>query len=328
MNRSEFTRRDWLIAAGAATAGLGSWSRFTTAQDAARPSAPRQRALRVAHLSDIHVQPERLAEQGMLACLRHVHSLPDTPGLIITGGDCVMDSFGSDDARTTLQWQIWNRVLSQEASIPVRSCIGNHDVWGWAKSSSKTTGDEPNWGKKRAIEMLHLDDRYYTFGQAGWQFIVLDSTHPLADGSEGYTACLDEAQFDWLTRTLRDLPSTTPVLVVSHIPILSATALVWSKNEQGDFRVDGSLLHTDCLKLKELFGRHPNVRLCISGHMHLVDRVDYNGVTYLCNGAVCGNWWKGRHRDCDEGYGLLDLYSDGSWDHQYVKYGWKAEAAS
>jgi 3',5'-cyclic-AMP phosphodiesterase len=56
-----------------------------------------------------------------------------------------------------------------------------------------------------------------------------------------------------------------------------------------------------------------------------VDRVDYNGVSYLCNGAVCGSWWKGRHHDCDEGYAVLDLYDDGSFDCEYMKYGWKAE---
>ncbi len=83
-------------------------------------------------------------------------------------------------------------------------------------------------------------------------------------------------------------------------------------------------MHKDCLELKDLFAQHPNVKLCLSGHLHLLDRVDYNGVTYLCNGAVSGNWWKGRHKDCDEGYAVIDLYDDGSFEHQYVKYGWKA----
>ncbi|MEX2092204.1 MAG: hypothetical protein WD971_05980, partial [Pirellulales bacterium] len=73
-----------------------------------------------------------------------------------------------------------------------------------------------------------------------------------------------------------------------------------------------------------LFAKHPNVKLCISGHLHLLDRVDYNGVTYLCNGAVSGNWWGGRHKDCDEGYAVVDLYDDGTFEHEYVKYGWKA----
>ena len=131
-------------------------------------------------------------------------------------------------------------------------------------------------------------------------------------------------QLDWLRRTVGEIPAKTPVLILSHIPILSASAILWGRDENGNITVSVSLMHGDCIHLKDLFARHPNVKLCLSGHLHLVDRVDYNGVTYLCNGAVSGNWWKGRHKDCDEGYAVLDLYDDGSFDHQYVKYGWQA----
>ena len=57
------------------------------------------------------------------------------------------------------------------------------------------------------------------------------------------------------------------------------------------------------------------------------DRVDFQGVSYLCNGAVCANWWKGRHQECDEGYALLNLFDDGSFEHEYVAFGWKADAS-
>jgi hypothetical protein len=151
---------------------------------------------------------------------------------------------------------------------------------------------------------------------------VLDSTQPSDDAE--YTAFLDEEQFDWLQRDLKATDPTTPALVLSHIPIMSITTLLWAKEEKGDFRVSGSLMHTDCLRLKNLFAQHANVKVCLSGHTHLIDRCDYNGVSYICNGAVSGNWWKGRHKDCDEGYGVIDLYEDGSFSNEYIKYGWKA----
>lgn len=324
MQHTCITRRESIIVLGATAASALTWGASPRVAAAGSANAARKRALRVAHLTDIHVQPERRAGEGMAACLHHVQQLDDKPDLIVTGGDSIMDSLEADDSRTKLQWDLWNKVLRSECSIEVRSCIGNHDVWGWAKSKSKTTGEEPSWGKKRAIEMLRLEDRYYSFSRAGWQFIVLDSTQPLQDGREGYTAFLDEAQIDWLARTLRDSPAHMPVLIVSHIPILSTTPILWAQNEHGNFQVSGWLMHTDHVRLKDLFARHPNVKLCVSGHTHLLDRVDYNGVSYLCNGAVSGNWWKGRHKDCDEGYALIDLYDDGSFDHQYVKYGWKA----
>jgi Icc protein len=324
MHDNRVTRRESIIALGTSVAGLLTPPAILQTAVAGTPAAGRKRALRVAHHTDIHVQPERRARDGMIACLHHVQQQRDKPDLIVTGGDSIMDSFAADDARTKLQWDLWTSVLKNECSTPVRSCIGNHDVWGWAKSKSKTTGDEPSWGKKRAIEMLRIEDRYYTFSQAGWRFIILDSTQLRPDGGDGYTAHLDEPQFDWLSQTLGDTPADTPVFIVSHIPILSTTPILWAKYERGNFPVTCWLMHSDHVRLKDLFADHPNVKLCLSGHTHLVDRVDYNGVSYLCNGAVSGNWWKGRHKDCDEGYTLLDLYDDGSFDHQYVKYGWKA----
>lgn len=90
----------------------------------------RRRALRLAHLTDVHVQPEKRAAEGLAACLHHVQQLADQPQLILTGGDHVMDSFGSDDARTSLQWNIWHDAVKKECSLPVHSCIGNHDIWG------------------------------------------------------------------------------------------------------------------------------------------------------------------------------------------------------
>ncbi|MGQ9650788.1 MAG: hypothetical protein ACUVXJ_11815 [Phycisphaerae bacterium] len=65
------------------------------------------------------------------------------------------------------------------------------------------------------------------------------------------------------------------------------------------------------------------MKVCLSGHVHLIDRVDYLGVSYLCNGAVCGGWWEGPYQECDAGYALVDLYDDGSFEKRYVQFGWK-----
>jgi hypothetical protein len=70
-----------------------------------------------------------------------------------------------------------------------------------------------------------------------------------------------------------------------------------------------------------------NVKLCISGHVHMVDRVEYLGITFICDGSVCGNWWKGKHHEFDEGFGVFDFYPDGSFEHRYNPYGWVATKA-
>lgn len=306
----------------ASTAGTFAASRLGNATETA--SANRTRVLRIAHLTDIHVQPELGAEKGMAACLHHVQEQRDRPDLILTGGDSIMDSLGATRDRTKLQWKIWNNLLRSDCSLPVEPCIGNHDVWGWNQKNSGATPDDPQYGKKWATEALQIPERYRSFDKAGWHFIILDSTHEAPPGKGDYIAKLDEQQFGWLASDLARVNPSTPILVLSHIPILSAVAFFDGENEKtGDWVVPGSWMHIDARRIKDLFKKHPNVKVCISGHLHHVDRVDYLGISYLCNGAVCGGWWKGDNQECDEGYGLINLYSDGSFDNEYVGYGWQ-----
>lgn len=289
-------------------------------QASPRVHAPRRRVLRIAHLTDIHVQPERGAAEGMARALHHAQSLADPPELILNGGDIVGDCLAADAARARAQWDLCRRVLRDACSTPIVHCIGNHDVWGW-DSRSGAAGDEPRFGHGWAMDALGLASRYHAFERAGWRFIVLDSTFRVPGD---YTARLDDEQFDWLASQLAATPATRPVLVLSHIPILCACAFFDGSNEQsGDWRVPGAWMHIDARRIKDLFSQHPNVRLGLSGHIHLVDRVDYLGVTYLCNGAVCGGWWKGPCQEFEPGYGLIDLYDDGTFEHDYVTYGWQ-----
>ena len=317
------SRRDAMKAIGAAAiVGSLPGAVRATPQAAALPSSKK---LRIAHMTDFHVQPERRANEGMIAALQHAQSLKDQPQLIVTGGDSIMDAFESDDARTKIQWDIWRSAIKNECGVPVKSCIGNHDIWGWNKAKSKATGNEPNYGKQRAVEMLEIPARHYAHDLPNnWKLIVLDSVQ--SDGGSSYRAFIDPEQLGWLQGELRSTPAAKSIVILSHIPIMAAAAILWAKqNEQGDFTISGAYVHQDVQKLKTLFAAHPNVKLCVSGHLHHVDRADYNGVTYLCNGAVCGNWWKGRHKDTDEGYAVLDLFDDGRFEHQYVKYGWRAQ---
>lgn len=315
------SRREAILAAAAGMGLSGAVLAGSGAAVPARAAAGRKRVLRLAHMTDIHLQPERRADEGFTAALRHAQSLKDPPQVIVTGGDLIMDCFAADEARTRTQWDLWKRVLRAECSLPLEHCIGNHDIWGWNQKKSGTSGSEPLHGHKWAMEMLGLGSRYRAVDRAGWRMIVLDSTFRVGDS---YTARLDEEQFDWLSRTLADTPRATPVVVVSHIPILSASAYFDGDNEKdGDWKVPGAWMHIDARRIKDLFARHANVRLCLSGHIHLVDRVDYLGVTYLCNGAVSGAWWKGPNQECDAGYCVVDLYDDGSFEHAYVTYGWK-----
>ncbi|MCA9299887.1 MAG: metallophosphoesterase, partial [Phycisphaerales bacterium] len=250
------------------------------------------------------------------------------PDLIINGGDQIMDALGEDRTRTRTQFDLWTRVIGESVATPMINVIGNHDVWGWDRDESKTTGNEDLYGKRWALDVFGLRERFFSLDRNGWHLVVLDSTHPVTTDGRPYTARLDDAQFEWLEGDLANTPATTPVMVVSHIPILAACTFLDGDNEErGDWNVPGAWMHIDARRIKDLFFRHPNVKLCISGHVHLADVVEYLGVTYVCNHAVSGGWWKGPRDEFAPAFGIVDLYDDGSFETMLVNTGWEARGS-
>ncbi len=307
---------------GAGALGSDAFARSTSGSVApANRSA--SRVLRFAHLTDSHIQPELRAEAGVASCLRHVQDRTDAPTLLVTGGDLIMDSFAEGFDRTKQQWGLFTGAFKRECSIEVRHCIGNHDIWGWNKAKSKTKGDEKGWGKSWATEALGLERAYYSFAKAGWRFVILDSVLPFEDR---YLGGLDDAQYEWLSAEL-STNAAQPTVVISHIPILSVVAMMADgKLQDNKFVLPAASVFTDGARVHRLLKQHRQVKACVSGHIHMNERIELDGLTYICDGAVSGAWWKGRKERCGEGYGLFDLYDDGSFKHEYVEYGWKAEA--
>ncbi len=316
MAKKTIKRRKFLRTAATTAFGATALASLTTPSCA--PAKPqRRRVLRLAHLTDIHVQPELNAAAGMARALQHAQNLQDKPDLIFNGGDAIMDALGADKARTQTQWQLWQSVLRNECSLPIVHCIGNHDVWGWKATGAALASDQL-YGKPWALQEFGLTTRYYSFDRAGWHFIVLDSTHYKPGG---YIAKLDEEQFEWLQDDLNTTPGATPICVLSHIPIMCFCAFFDGDNEEsGDWKVPGAWMHIDARRIKDVFKQHSNVKLCLSGHIHLQDEVEYLGIKYLCNGAVSGNWWEGAYQEFPPAYVVVDLFDDGSSESEYIPY--------
>jgi 3',5'-cyclic-AMP phosphodiesterase len=312
MSRIRLNRRE-ILTSTLAAAGIAGVNSGAAAADPAQPSGAPKRVTRLAHLTDVHVQAERSADEGFSAALAHVQQQPDPPEFILFGGDNVMNVDSAEGAGTAdQQLAIWNRCLKNGLSLPFYSCIGNHDIFK----------NHPSDGIKWATDAFGLNKRYYHFDRCGWRFIVLDSTRPK---ESSYKAGLDEEQFDWLGSVVAETDSSVPILVLSHIPILSASTFFDGENEKsGDWIVPGAWMHLDARAIKDLFLKHPNVRVALSGHIHLVDEVRYNQVTYYCNGAVSGGWWKGPCQEFANGYALIDLFEDGSAQRTFAYFPWQS----
>jgi len=282
----------------------------------------RKRVLRVAHVTDMHIYPDPIPEKGIKNLLDELHQLTDRPDFVLNTGDNVMDALRHSKEEVAAQWDAWHTLFRSNLKYDLYNCIGNHDVWGWGLKDDQVKSD-PLYGKTWAKTHLELENTYYSFERNGWKFICLDSM-TYENNSHAYTAKIDDEQFDWFQEELAKTSSGTPVCIVSHIPVLSPSVFFDGENEQsGNWEVPGSWMHIDARRIKDLIYQYPNVKVAVSGHVHLVDRVNYLNVQYLCNGAACGAWWKGSYQEFAPAYALIDFYDDGSVEPELVCYNWK-----
>jgi 3',5'-cyclic-AMP phosphodiesterase len=297
-------RRDLLRQAGLLAGGISlpSFIKANSKQTTSTIATPK-RVLRIAHITDVHIQPLIGAAKGFERCLHHIQNQEIKPDFIINSGDCVMDAHRRKHENVQKQWTLFNEVLKTENSLPIHHLVGNHDIC--CEGDSESNFED---GKKWAMDEMSLDKRFYSFDKKDWHFVMLDSV---------------QKKKDWLRHELKQVPDNKPTMVISHIPILSACVFFDGdnmKDKENKWEVPGSWMHTDAKQISEVFDHHKNVKLAVSGHIHLTDRVDYNGVSYCCNGAVSGKWWFGKYQHTEAGYAIIDLFDDGSFTNTYVSY--------
>jgi 3',5'-cyclic AMP phosphodiesterase CpdA len=265
-----------------------------------------KKVLRIANITDVHLNAENNAPQRFSKCLNEIKN--QQVDFFLNGGDSIMaaDYDHINREQVTEMWNLWKNSLKNISDYEIYSCLGNHDMW-WAAPNR----NDPMYGKPFAMDQLNMPAPFYSFNKADWHFIVLDSN---CDGGGN----LGEEQIQWLSADLKKTPHSTPVLVMSHYPILSACTHTVGGN------------HKDSLSITKIFYQHRHKKIhCISGHVHLLDRSIYNNVHYYCNGAVSGFWWsegddksaeKYWYHETPPGYAILDLYEDGSLISNYYTY--------
>jgi hypothetical protein len=95
-----------------------------------------------------------------------------------------------------------------------------------------------------------------------------------------------------------------------------------SNKNKKTWNVPNNSLHADAAELTALFYKYPNVKACLSGHIHMIDHVNYLGVDYYCNGAVSGSWWKGNHHQFPPSFSMMNFFDDGKVTRDVNYYNW------
>jgi 3',5'-cyclic AMP phosphodiesterase CpdA len=302
------TRRRFL-AASAATGALAALGRPPMMLAA----TPETEDFDFLFFTDTHLQPELDAAKGCDMAFKQMRGL-DT-AFAIQGGDHVFDALGVPKARSLSLFAMYDKT-QQDLGLKVYHTIGNHDVVGVYKESGIAPSD-PLYGKKYYRD--HIGKTYYSFDAKGVHFIVLDSIFITAD--RHYEGRIDEEQMAWLKADLAAQTSGAPIIVVSHIPLVTAyenyNDIVVTVNPRPH-----SLSVANTSQIFPLFQGH-NVLAVLQGHTHVNERVEWQGVPYMTSGAVCGNWWHGTHLGSAEGYTVVSIRG-GKLTTRYETYGFKS----
>jgi 3',5'-cyclic-AMP phosphodiesterase len=308
------TRRRFIAGAGAASVG----ATIAATPGAALARSGRGRAIRILHFTDAHVTPGvARSEPETMRALKF--GLRYDPDLVLQCGDAIMDALYASKEDTDAQWAVHQRIY-RGLRTPVAHVIGNHDCWTGPGSDA-----HPAAGKVQTLRELGLRTGYYSLRLGrDWKLIVLDSIELLGGGA--YVGRLGDEQFAWLQRELETTPRSTHIVLASHIPIQTALPFTDAglRQDDGSFLVPGGWgVHSDLPELNDLFLRHLNVQLALSGHNHVRDDITYNTVRFACGGAVSGNWWDEAdpgYRDTPPSFAIVDLHRDGSSEIRLFSY--------
>lgn len=280
------------------------------AAEGTSPPGESDSPLTFAFLTDTHQPAGNTDVMGRVGKLIDaIQAREDAPQLFVFGGDNVMAVDGKQsDEQTDIQFRQWKENVVDRLKVPGISCIGNHDI-RWQDRDADNPGAYQE--KARAIETYGMPARYFTAEHGGWTFFLLDVFQ--YDGCE-----IDEAQFAWLEEELAK--SDKPAVVVTHAPLMSVTHFYEHSTDKGlgkGYNIPSGWSPQGLTKIRDLFRRNPRVKLCLSGHMHTVDRCDVDNTTYVCGGAVSGNWWGGgEYLGFAPTWIEVKLYPDGKWSHQ------------
>ena len=240
-------------------------------------------------LTDSHTQPELDGVHGTQLAMTEAAKLH--ADFAIQGGDHIFDALAVPKTRTLELLKLYDQT-QQSLGLKVHHTLGNHDVCGIYPAAGMPPTD-PLYAKKLFED--RFGPTFYSFDHKGHHFIVLDSIGITPD--HHYEARIDDDQLQWLAHDLAAQRTGTPIIVTTHIPLVTAVssyAPVGPKTPPPSPFINGPAA------IKLLEGH--NVLAVLQAHTHVNERVDWHGIPFITSGAICGNWWHGTRLGTPEGF--------------------------
>jgi 3',5'-cyclic AMP phosphodiesterase CpdA len=236
------------------------------------------------------------------------------PDLVIAGGDLVTDGFTSSAKSMEPRWDAY-MAMHGAIDAPVHPVIGNHDFIAARPEDGTPPAPDP---RAVFLEKFGLERTYLSLDAGGYHLILLDSVQVLPE-KRSYVGRIMPDQFEWLKEDLAGVAPETPIVIATHIPLLTAFYQATLGTEKP---TPTSRVVTNAKEVLGLFEER-NLVLVLQGHTHINELVRWRGITFITGGAVCARWWRGPWYGTEEGFGIVTLDgSDVAWE--YVDYGWEA----
>jgi len=270
-------------------------------------------------LTDIHLKPELRATEGFQMAIDNVNAIK--PDFVITGGDLIDDALNASPERADSLYDLYVEMV-KGFNMPVYNTMGNHEIYGY-NAGPKVDPEYPEYGEKMFEN--RIGERYYAFDHKGWHFMILDGIEKREGDGGGYMGKVDDIQLGWIKEDLEKLDSNTPIVLVTHIPLVS----IFPQIKNGPLYAENqSTLVTNQMQVLALF-RQMNLKLVLQGHLHGVEDLNLMGkVRFITGGAVCGLWWRTPDDGAfQEGFVEVRITGD-DFTWEYVDFGWETGVVS
>ena len=304
------SRRGFLKTAAVGGVAMLGWPQRLV-WSAETPNDPAQR-IKIVYYTDIHTRVEwdtpealRLASDAM----NQHHA-----DVILCGGDMITDGYNGTSASVAPRWEAYLAMHRRLVPAP-HAIVGNHDLVGVEPEDGSAPADDPRADVRRH---LGLEQTYRSFDVAGYHVVLLDTVQVTRDELK-YRGFVDEEQMAWLKSDLAAVAPKTPIILMSHMPLLTS---FFQRTDGVTAPVPANRGVVNNREVLEVFSGH-NLLLVLQGHLHVNEMLRWGDTTFITGGAVCGKWWRGAWQGTPEGYGVLDIGA-GRVEWTYHSYGWTA----
>jgi len=274
-------------------------------------------------MTDIHLQPKHgypnLPQTPDLSPHNAFSMAIDTANKLgadfaITGGDQVYDVMRGQIHADSLFKDYKNAVSA--LNMPVYHTIGNHDLFGIYREESNISVDHLDY--KYGMFERYLGKTYYSFDHKGWHFIVLNSFDVTDKKHIGFVT---EEQMNWLQQDLANVNPKTPIVISTHLPLVSVQRQIYSTKSTIENPKDQWIINRK--EILDVFSGH-NLKLVLQGHMHILEDIYIyqSDIHFITGGSVAGRpSWQGFRYGEPSGFLLVKIKEEEiSWD--FIDFGW------